>query len=151
MNLGAFLITIAYVSSKVTGWGVERFGFRPFILTILCYQAVVLVTFFVAPSIEYLLLGACLAGIAFGVFMSGESSAQRTVHNKLTSTSRYLLRRRSLPCRSSRLYHHMGQLMLGYRTTYSHRRYQESVWAQQRMGISYSVWSPGECIQTAYR
>ncbi|KAH7082384.1 trehalose transporter [Paraphoma chrysanthemicola] len=54
----------------LTGWGVERFGYRPFILGILFYQAIVTVTFFVAPSIEYLLLAECLAGIAFGVFMS---------------------------------------------------------------------------------
>jgi SP family general alpha glucoside:H+ symporter-like MFS transporter len=59
--------------AKVTGYGVERFGYRPFILGILFYQCIVTVTFFVAPSIEILLLAECLAGIAFGVFMSGTS------------------------------------------------------------------------------
>ncbi|KAF2855900.1 trehalose transporter [Plenodomus tracheiphilus IPT5] len=54
----------------ITGWGVERWGFRPFILAVLSYQAIVTTTFFVAPSIEILLLAECMAGIAFGVFMS---------------------------------------------------------------------------------
>ncbi|KAF2675737.1 hypothetical protein K458DRAFT_411013 [Lentithecium fluviatile CBS 122367] len=54
----------------VTGIGVERFGYRPFILGILSYQCVLTTTFFMAPRIEILLLAECLAGIAFGVFMS---------------------------------------------------------------------------------
>ncbi|KAI8941463.1 hypothetical protein NX059_002682 [Plenodomus lindquistii] len=58
------------IGGLLTGWGVERFGFRPFILGVLTYQAIITVTFFVAPSIEILLLAECLAGIAFGVFMS---------------------------------------------------------------------------------
>lgn len=56
----------------MTGYGVERFGYRPFILGILGYQAAITTIFFVAPSIEVLLVAECLAGIAFGVFMSGE-------------------------------------------------------------------------------
>lgn len=55
----------------VTGYGVERFGYRPFILGILFYQAAITTIFFVAPGIEILLVAECLAGIAFGVFMSG--------------------------------------------------------------------------------
>ncbi|KAJ4365383.1 hypothetical protein N0V95_000530 [Ascochyta clinopodiicola] len=54
----------------LTGWGVERFGFRPFILGVLLYQSAITTIFFVAPSIEILLVGSCFAGIAFGVFMS---------------------------------------------------------------------------------
>ncbi|KAF2014257.1 putative sugar transporter [Aaosphaeria arxii CBS 175.79] len=54
----------------LTGWGVDRFGYRPFILGILFYQAAITTIFFVAPSVQILLLAECLAGIAFGVFMS---------------------------------------------------------------------------------
>lgn len=52
----------------------ERFGFRKFILAILSYQAAITTIFFVAPSIEILLVAECFAGIAFGVFMSGKLS-----------------------------------------------------------------------------
>lgn len=55
----------------VTGVGVERFGFRIFILGVLCYQCAVTTIFFVAPTIKILLVAECFAGIAFGVFMSG--------------------------------------------------------------------------------
>lgn len=60
----------------MTGFGVERWGYRPFILGVLGYQACITTIFFVAPSIEVLLVAECLAGIAFGVFMSGESVRQ---------------------------------------------------------------------------
>ena len=56
----------------MTGIGVERFGFRPFILGVLFYQCAVTTIFFVAPSVKILLLAECLAGVAFGVFMSGK-------------------------------------------------------------------------------
>ena len=57
---------------QVTGYGVERFGYRPFILTILFYQSAITTIFFCAPSVKILLVAECLAGIAFGVFMSGK-------------------------------------------------------------------------------
>jgi SP family general alpha glucoside:H+ symporter-like MFS transporter len=60
----------------VTGLGVERFGYRPFILGVLFYQCAVTTIFFVAPSIEILLVAECFAGIAFGVFMSGTHSPE---------------------------------------------------------------------------
>ena len=55
---------------SVTGYGVEKIGFRPFILGVLFYQCAVTTIFFVAPSIKFLLLAECLSGLAFGVFMS---------------------------------------------------------------------------------
>ena len=55
----------------MTGWGVERFGYRPFILGVLLYQSAITTIFFVAPSVKILLVAECFAGIAFGVFMSG--------------------------------------------------------------------------------
>ncbi|KAF2148141.1 trehalose transporter [Myriangium duriaei CBS 260.36] len=58
------------VGLLLTGFGVERFGYRPFILGILCYQACVTTIFFCAPSIKVLLVAECFAGISFGVFMS---------------------------------------------------------------------------------
>lgn len=58
------------LTATVTGYGVEKIGFRPFILSVLFYQCAVTTIFFVAPSIKMLLLAECLAGIAFGVFMS---------------------------------------------------------------------------------
>ncbi|KAK5077351.1 hypothetical protein LTR64_005168 [Lithohypha guttulata] len=54
----------------LTGWGVEKFGYKKFILTVFAYQACIITIFFFAPSIHILLVGACFAGIAFGVFMS---------------------------------------------------------------------------------
>lgn len=39
---------------------------RPFLLGVLFYQCAVTTIFFVAPSVKILLLGECLAGIAFG-------------------------------------------------------------------------------------
>ncbi|KAF2829603.1 trehalose transporter [Ophiobolus disseminans] len=54
----------------LTGVGVERFGYRPFILGVLFYQCAVTTIFFVAPTIKILLVAECFAGIAFGVFMS---------------------------------------------------------------------------------
>lgn len=62
------------LTSSVTGLGVERFGYRPFILAVLFYQAAVTCGFFFAPSVQILLLSECLAGISFGVFMSSEYS-----------------------------------------------------------------------------
>ncbi|KAG8623568.1 hypothetical protein KVT40_008544 [Elsinoe batatas] len=44
----------------LTGFGVERFGYRPFLLGVLCYQACITTIYFVAPSIEILM----------GVYMS---------------------------------------------------------------------------------
>jgi SP family general alpha glucoside:H+ symporter-like MFS transporter len=55
----------------VTGYGVERFGFRKFILGILIYQTAITTIYFTAPTIQVLLAGYILGGIAFGVFMSG--------------------------------------------------------------------------------
>lgn len=79
----------------VTGWGVERFGFRKFILATLCYLTCTsesncaeldlralwsntaltypVTIFFVAPSIEVLAVGEATCGLAWGVFMSSES------------------------------------------------------------------------------
>jgi SP family general alpha glucoside:H+ symporter-like MFS transporter len=57
---------------QVTGYGVEKIGFRKFILSVLLYQTAITTIFFVAPNIKVLLVGAILAGIAFGVFMSGK-------------------------------------------------------------------------------
>lgn len=75
----------------MTGWGVERFGFRPFILGVLIYQSAITTIFFVAPSIEVLLVGSCFAGIAFGVFMSGTHNADKlcvsSSSSKLTCAS----------------------------------------------------------------
>lgn len=68
----------------MTGYGVERFGYRPFILGILGYQAAITTIFFVAPSIKILLVAECLAGIAFGVFMSGKRVENRSKHYILT-------------------------------------------------------------------
>ena len=56
----------------VTGYGVEKIGFRKFILGVLFYQCAVTTIFFVAPNVQVLLVGAILAGIAFGVFMSSQ-------------------------------------------------------------------------------
>ncbi|KAK5080121.1 hypothetical protein LTR05_008779 [Lithohypha guttulata] len=58
----------------LTGWGVEKFGYKKFILTVFAYQACIITIFFFAPSIHILLVGACFAGIAFGVFMSAPES-----------------------------------------------------------------------------
>ncbi|KAL1865140.1 hypothetical protein VTK73DRAFT_5465 [Phialemonium thermophilum] len=54
----------------LTGLGVERFGYRRFILAILIYQCGITTIFFCAPNIKVLLVAECFAGIAFGVFMS---------------------------------------------------------------------------------
>ncbi|KAG4444204.1 hypothetical protein IFR05_000301 [Cadophora sp. M221] len=54
----------------LTGYGVEKVGFRPFLLGVLFYQCAVTTIFFVAPSVKILLVAECLAGVAFGVFMS---------------------------------------------------------------------------------
>lgn len=59
--------------SLVTSYGVEKVGYRPFLLGVLFYQCAVTTIFFVAPSVKILLLAECLAGVAFGVFMSGMS------------------------------------------------------------------------------
>jgi SP family general alpha glucoside:H+ symporter-like MFS transporter len=56
----------------VTGLGVERFGFRKFILGVLLYQACMTTIYFTAQSIEVLMVGYVFGGIAFGVFMSGK-------------------------------------------------------------------------------
>lgn len=63
----------------MTGVGVERFGYRPFILGVLFYQCGITTIFFVAPTIKILLVAECFAGIAFGVFMSGTHSVDTFV------------------------------------------------------------------------
>lgn len=78
---------------SVTGYGVEKIGFRPFILGVLCYQCAVTTIFFVAPSIKFILLAECLSGLAFGVFMSSMCLIPiRVCSNKQQSLSRMLLR-----------------------------------------------------------
>lgn len=57
---------------QVTGYGVEKFGYRPFMLATLIYMCIVITGFFCAPSVQILLVSACLAGVGFGVFMSSK-------------------------------------------------------------------------------
>ncbi|CAK7207521.1 hypothetical protein SEUCBS139899_010331 [Sporothrix eucalyptigena] len=54
----------------LTGVCVERFGYRPFILAAIIYQAGMVAIFFCAKNIHILMVAYCLAGIDFGVFMS---------------------------------------------------------------------------------
>lgn len=112
---------------QVTGIGVERFGYRPFILGILTYQCIITTTFFVAPSIQILLLAECLAGIAFGVFMSGKSIVGLNGFEILTISSRYFIRLRSMPCRPSGLSYYLGKFMLGNWPASSHRCHKKHV------------------------
>lgn len=76
---------------SVTGYGVEKVGFRPFLLGVLFYQCAVTTIFFVAPSVKILLVAECLAGIAFGVFMSGKSTFEHCFHMIDKSFSCHLL------------------------------------------------------------
>lgn len=113
----------------VTGYGVERFGFRKFILAVLFYQTGITAIYFTAQSIQVLMAAYVLGGIAFGVFMSGRASKYTEFKQKrlLTLDSRYLVRRRGLPSRYSRLPNDLGQLMLGHRPTHRYRGHQEHV------------------------
>jgi SP family general alpha glucoside:H+ symporter-like MFS transporter len=58
---------------QVTGYGVEKIGYRKFILGVLVYQCAITTLFFVAPDVRILLLAECLCGVAFGVFFSSRS------------------------------------------------------------------------------
>jgi len=91
-----------------TGLGVERFGFRKFILGVLLYQTCITTIYFTAQSIEVLMVGYVLGGIAFGVFMSGRRTLDGNHEHKLTCFSRHFICSRSLPSRYSRIYHYMG-------------------------------------------
>ncbi|RYE94179.1 MAG: MFS transporter, partial [Oxalobacteraceae bacterium] len=54
----------------LTGLGVERWGYRKFMVGTLCYLCCCIAIFFCAPSVEILLVGSVVAGLAFGVFQS---------------------------------------------------------------------------------
>lgn len=83
-------------SSTVTGIGVERIGFRPFILATLTYQCAITTISFVAPNIETLVVYEVFAGIAFGVFMSSKLSTRSLSQGSINKTqSPYLMPARS--------------------------------------------------------